>query len=95
MGHAAFGGFLLLRSEPLQRQCFLYLSICLITVFGNKKVHIVKVGKAVRTTLVNCNLPALVRKDEKATILLSHFETRGRQSQISERQRFFRTTQGA
>jgi hypothetical protein len=52
MGHAAFGCFLLLRSEPLQRQRFLYLSICLITVFDNKKVHIVKVGKAVRTTLV-------------------------------------------
>jgi len=49
----------------------------LITVFGRRKVHIAKVGRAVRTALVSYNLPASLRKDEKATNLLSHFETKG------------------
>ena len=52
----------------------------LITVFGRRKVHIAKVGRAVRTALVSCNLPASLRKDEKATNLLSHFETKGQKS---------------
>uniref|UniRef100_A0A0A9AI08 Uncharacterized protein n=1 Tax=Arundo donax TaxID=35708 RepID=A0A0A9AI08_ARUDO len=37
--HAARGGFLGLISELLQRQCFIYLSICLITVAGNLSVY--------------------------------------------------------
>ena len=40
-------------------------------------MHIAKVGRAVKTALVSSNLPASVRKEEKATSLLSHFETKG------------------
>jgi hypothetical protein len=47
----------------------------LTAVFGRRKVHIAKVGRAVRMALVNCNLPASLSKDEKATNLLSHLET--------------------
>jgi len=39
-------------------------------------VHIAKVGRAVKTALVSSNLPASVKKEEKATSLLSHFETK-------------------
>lgn len=35
--HAAFGGFLELKSEPLQRQCLRYWSNCLL--FSNPPMH--------------------------------------------------------
>jgi len=73
----AFGGALLLISQHLHRQCFLNLSICLITVLGKRKVHIVKVGKAVNTAFVNSNLPAWLRKLGILLNLLSHLETSG------------------
>ena len=75
-GQAAFEGFLLFKSEPLQMQYFLNLSICLITVFGERKVHMVKVGKAESTAFVSCSLPASVKKVEKLTSLLSHLDTK-------------------
>jgi len=34
---ADFGGCLAVKSDPLQRQCFLYLSSCLSTPFGSFK----------------------------------------------------------
>jgi hypothetical protein len=37
-------------------------------------------GKAVRIELVSCNLPASLRKDEKATSLLSHLVVKGQKS---------------
>jgi hypothetical protein len=80
MGQAAFGGFLLLESEPLHKQCFLYLSICLMIVFGSKKVLIAKVGKALKIALVSSNLPAWLKKEEILTNLLSHFVTKGQKS---------------
>ena len=67
---AALGVFLLLRLEPLHKQCFLNLSICLITVMGKRKVNIKKVGRAVRTALVSCKCPASLRKEDISTILL-------------------------
>lgn len=67
-------------SEPLYKQCFLNLSICLIIVLGSKYVLMAKVGKADMTVFVSCKRPASVRKDEKATSLLSHLETRGQKS---------------
>jgi uncharacterized protein YhfF len=39
-----------------------------------------KVGKAVRTTFVRSNLPASLKKEEKATNLLSHLVARGQKS---------------
>jgi len=39
-----------------------------------------KVGKAVRTTFVSSNLPASLKKEEKATNLLSHLVVRGQKS---------------
>uniref|UniRef100_A0A0A8YR47 Uncharacterized protein n=1 Tax=Arundo donax TaxID=35708 RepID=A0A0A8YR47_ARUDO len=35
---AAKGGFVEFTSDPLHKQCFLYLSICLITVLGSSIV---------------------------------------------------------
>jgi len=52
----------------------------LITVLGSKKVHIAKAGRAVKTALVSSNLPASERKEENATSLLSHLETKGQKS---------------
>jgi hypothetical protein len=75
-GQAPFEGFLLFKSEHLQMQCFLNLLICLIIVFGKRKVHMVKLGKAESTTFVSCSLPASVKKFEKLTSLLSHLDTR-------------------
>lgn len=40
---AAFGGFFELMSEPLHKQCFLNLSIYLITMIGIFIEHIIKV----------------------------------------------------
>jgi len=77
---AALGGFLQLISDPLQRQCFLYLSICVTIVLESRKLHIEKVGNADKTALVSCNLPASLRKEEKATSLLSHLVVRGQKS---------------
>jgi hypothetical protein len=51
----------------------------LITVLGSKKLHIAKVRRAV-IALVSSSLPASHRKDEKATSVLSHFETKGEKS---------------
>jgi hypothetical protein len=48
----------------------------LITVFGERKVHMVKVGKAESTAFVSCSLPASVKKVEKLTSLLSHLDTK-------------------
>lgn len=77
---AAFGGFFEFSTEPLHKQCFLYLSICLITVLGKRYVHIVKVGNALITAFVICNLPASLKKEEMLTSLLSRLETRGQKS---------------
>lgn len=50
------------------------------TVLGSKKLHIAKFGNAVRTALVSSRLQASLRKEEKATILLLHLETRGQKA---------------
>jgi hypothetical protein len=80
IGQAALGGFFLLRSDPLHKQCFLYLSICLTIVLGKRRLHMAKVGKAVRIAFVSSNLPASLKKEEKATNLLSHLVARGQKS---------------
>jgi len=80
IGHAAFEGFLLFISEPLHKQCFLYLSICLMMVFGKLKVHMAKVGRAEKTAFVNSNLPAWLKKEEMLMSLLSHLLTKGHKS---------------
>lgn len=53
------------------------LSIFFTTVFGNRKEQIAKVGKAMKTTFTNSNLPARLRKTEVLTHLLSHLLTLG------------------
>jgi hypothetical protein len=65
IGQAVFGVFLLFTAYPLHKQCFLYLSICLIIVLGNMKVLMAKVGKTVKTALVSSNLPAWLKKEER------------------------------
>ena len=57
-GQAAFAIFFVFASAPLHRQCLRYLSIYFITVLGNIMEHIVYVGRADRTELVSCSLPA-------------------------------------
>jgi len=44
---------------------------------GTRKLHVAKVGKAVSTAFVSSNLPASLKKEEKATNLLSHFVAKG------------------
>jgi hypothetical protein len=51
-----------------------------MTVFGSKKVHIAKVGKALKTALKSSILPASLKKLEVLTNLLSHLFTRGQKS---------------
>jgi len=69
-------------SAPLQRQCFLNLSICLITPLGRDRVHMWKVGRAESTAFVSSSFLAWERKVEVQANLLSHLETRGRKSSI-------------
>uniref|UniRef100_A0A0A9HL13 Uncharacterized protein n=1 Tax=Arundo donax TaxID=35708 RepID=A0A0A9HL13_ARUDO len=45
-------------SEPLHKQCFLALSMCLITVASAFKVHIVYVAMEEITEFTSCSLPA-------------------------------------
>jgi len=47
---------------------------------AKRKLHIAKVGRVVKIALVSSKQPAPLRKEEKATILLSHLETRGQKS---------------
>jgi hypothetical protein len=63
--------------DPLQRQCFVYLLICLIIVLGRRKVHIANVWRAVRIAFVNYSLPASFKKMKKLPISFHIFETRG------------------
>jgi hypothetical protein len=51
-----------------------------MTVLGSRKVYMVKVGRAVNTAFVICDLPASVRKFEKIASLLSHLDTRSQKS---------------
>ena len=77
---ATLGGVFALISDPLQRQCFLYLSICVITVLGRAKVHIKKVGRMEKTAFVIWSLPAWFRKEERLVNLFSHLLIIGRKS---------------
>lgn len=64
MGQVAVAGFLDWRSEPLHKQCLLYLSICSITVCWSLNVQRVKVGRAGNTEFVSWSLPAWFKKEE-------------------------------
>ena len=66
--------------EPRHKQCFPNLSICLMIVFGKRKMLIAKVGKAEKTALVSSNRRASFRKDDTLTNLRSHLETIGQKS---------------
>lgn len=79
-GHVALGSFLALRSAPLHRQYFLNLSTCLMTWPWSEKVHMKKVGKAVKTEFVSSNRPASERNWAVLTSLFSHRETKGQNS---------------
>ena len=79
---AAFGGFLSWMSEPLQTQCFLYLSSCFITVLGKARVHMEKVGREEKTALVIWSLPAWLRKGDRPIRRFSHLLSKGRKSWI-------------
>ena len=46
------------------------------------KVHIAKVGKAEITEFVNSRRPAWLKKEDAATSLLSHLDTKGEKSTI-------------
>jgi hypothetical protein len=52
----ASGGFFEFVPFTLQRQCFLYMSICLMVVIGILTVHIKKVGEDEITEFTNSNL---------------------------------------
>ena len=77
---AALEVFLEFKSDPLPRQCFLNLSICLSTPLGKARAQRWKVGRAVRTAFVNSSFPAWDKKEEVQASLLSHLFTRGRKS---------------
>lgn len=80
ISHAALGGFLALMSAPLQRQCFLYLSTCSMTVLCSLKVLMKNMGKEVKMELVISSLPTCERKAEVYASRLSHRVTRGKKS---------------
>jgi hypothetical protein len=77
---AAKGGFLSFKSEPLQKQCFLYLPIIFIIVSWSLMILMKKVDKAANTELTISNLPTWFRKFEVDTSLLSILCTRGSKS---------------
>lgn len=65
------GGFFLVRSCPLHKQCLLYLSICAMTPFGSMNVLIWKVGSVEKTELTNWSFPPYESMLEKQVSLLS------------------------
>ena len=75
---AALEVFLEFKSDPLPRQCFLNLSICLSTPLGKARAQRWKVGRTMRTAFVNSSLDW--DKKEEAQASLSHLFTRGRKS---------------
>lgn len=79
-GQTAFALILLVSSEPLHKQFFLYLSICSLTVTCIEKVLMKNVGRAVKTEFVSYNLLAWERKVDVLTRPLSHLLTMGRNS---------------
>lgn len=64
-------------SEPLQRYCFLALSILSITPLGSLRVHIAYVAVEVMTDWTNCSLPDEERRDEQEVNLLSILSIKG------------------
>jgi hypothetical protein len=59
-------------SAPLQRQCFLYLSIFFMNVLCILKVHKLKVSQTKNTTFVICNILAWDKNMDLPANLLSH-----------------------
>ena len=80
MCHATLALILFVSLAPLHKQCFLYLSTYSLIVTWREKVHIKKVGRAVKTELVSWSFPAWERKREVLTNLLSHLLTKGMKS---------------
>jgi hypothetical protein len=77
---AVKGGFLSFKFEPLQKHCFLYLSIIFVIVGWSLMILMKKVGTTDRIELTISNLPAWFRTFEVDTSLLSILCTRGSRS---------------
>lgn len=77
IGQAAFGGFLLFDIKTMPQTVLTKLINLFDKCFGQQVGWHCKVGRALKTTLVSCSLPAWLRKLEMLTSLLSHLETRG------------------
>ena len=80
--YAVFWWFSVIDVFPLHKQCFLKLSIFLMTFLGSFRVHMKKVGKEVKTAFVSSSLPAWDRKLLVLVSLLSHLFIRGMKSCI-------------